>query len=47
VNIGTLNVGQVKAVWLKRVTTAKVAASSNDTASIVVSADEVIPEGGA
>ena len=41
VNIGTLNAGEVKAVWLKRVTTAKVAASTGDTETLVVSAQEV------
>lgn len=44
VNVGTLNAGQVKAVWLKRVTTAKVAASTGDTCTVVISAGEVIPE---
>lgn len=44
VNLGTLNAGEVKAVWLKRVTTAKVAASSGDTCDFVVSADEAVAE---
>lgn len=43
VTIGTLNPGQVKAVWLRRITAAKVAASAVDTCNVVVSAQEVIP----
>lgn len=42
-SVGTLNPGQVRAVWLKRVTTAKVAASTGDTATIVAAGQEVVP----
>lgn len=43
VSIGTLNAGQARAVWLKRVLTAKTAATSSDRADLIVSAAEVIP----
>ena len=42
VNIGTLTAGQVKAVWLKRVTAVNAAASTNDNIVLVVGADEVV-----
>ena len=42
VNIGTLNPDQVKAVWFRRITAAKTAASTGDTCTFVISGQEVI-----
>lgn len=42
VNIGTLTPGQVKAVWFRRITAAKTAASTGDTCAIVISGQEVV-----
>lgn len=42
-SIGAMASGQVKAVWIKRVTTTGAAASANDTAIIVASGTEVVP----
>ena len=42
VNVGTLNPGEVKAVWFRRVTAAKTAAVTEDTCAFVIAGQEVI-----
>jgi hypothetical protein len=45
VSLGNLASGQVKAFWLKRTLGSKTSPVSADRIDLVVSADEVIPEG--